>query len=550
MREDRIGRFRLFAVAGIALLAMGGAVMAAVPGGASGAVPAGANRVAARTGSIGPGQIVHAQTSSTPFALTAAQRAARARAMAGLAAHKAPKLGRHTTAADVSTRNPGPQTSVRAAAPTDLNVLKNSLISSYCSGCGQATVNEPSVANNGKYIVETSNWNIAYSTTGATGKPFKAWKYQNPYSMDAAFCCDQAVTYDPGRNVFVLLQLAYAGEGNAGNGLDLSIASGTSPTSWCRYHFAGAIGGGATDTPDYPKIAIANGNAYLTWNDYPPNANWARTGLARMPLDSLASCAGFSYGYLTRTDTFTFAMSQADSSLDQFYWMSNWYTDGSHTNGAAMRIYYWAENSGTYFYVDRAVNAYTFGNVSCGSPNWCSRLDPRWETVSIFRAEYRAQANSAFAGDSILEVATTAGPSGFSGGKNYVVYNYFKLNALSYIGNDQTYSTSTNFAYAGCAPNYRGYVGCSMATGTNTPGGLVLIKDAISPTQPWAYTYPVGSVSGASAWGDYIITSPFNPGVGPFQTVLWNVSGTTVQPYYIVWGRNRESGTWKRWHKR
>ena len=67
----------------------------------------------------------------------------------------------------------------------------------------------------------------------------------------------------------------------------------------------------------------------------------------------------------------------------------------------------------------------------------------------ITPAEYRAQANSAFAGDQILEVATTAGPSSFSNGNNYVVYNYFKLNSLAYIGNDQTYNTSDELRLRG-----------------------------------------------------------------------------------------------------
>jgi hypothetical protein len=255
-----------------------------------------------------------------------------------------------------------------------------------------------------------------------------------------------------------------------------------------------------------------------------PAERWfARSGLARFPLDSLMSCAGFSYNFLTRTTEFTFALSTADSPLDTFYWRSNWFLDGT-TNGSNLRIFAWPENSGSYTATTRAINAYMFGTVACGSPDWCSRLDPRYESAVITRAEYRWQANSAFAGDSILEVSTTAGPSGFSGGKNYVVYNYFKLNSLTHIGNDQTYSTGTNFAYGACAVNSEGYVGCAMETGTNAPGGLVLVQDATSPSQPWAYDFAVGAVGGASAGGDYVVVNPWNPGVGPFQTVLWRAS--------------------------
>jgi hypothetical protein len=175
-------------------------------------------------------------------------------------------------------------------------------------------------------------------------------------------------------------------------------------------------------------------------------------------------------------------------------------------------------------------------------------LDPRYESVVITRAEYRAHANSAFAGDTILEVATDAGPSSFSNGFNYVVYNYFKLNSLAYIGNDQTYSTSITFAYPGCAVNVDGHVGCAMAEGLNDPGGFILLQDDVNPTQPWAYSYPDAGQKTASAWGDYVVTNDWNPAVGPFETILWRVnSHNAITPFYVVWGRGRDTAGYDRW---
>ena len=347
--------------------------------------------------------------------------------------------------------------------------------------------------------------------------------------------------------MFILLLLDYAGEGASTNGVTLSVARGTTPTSWCTYKFTGGnFGEGSTDTLDFAKIALSNNNLFLTWNDYPPNSGFRASGLARMPLDSLASCAGFSYTYLNRSTDFTFALAQQPSAHDKFYWVSNWFLDGT-TSGRNLRIFSWADNSGSYSWATKAINPYTFGTAACGSPNWCSRLDPRYESVVITPAEYRAQHNSAFAGDQILEVAATAGPSSFSNGKNYVVYNYFKLNSLTYIGNDQTYNTSINFAYPGCAVNEKGYVGCALSQGLNAPGGIIILQDNVNPTQPWASNFVVSGISGASAWGDYNETNPWRPGGGPFETVLWNVNGSTVQPYYIVWGRGSDNNDWLRW---
>jgi len=486
--------------------------------------------------------VIEVPASSTSFAPTTAQIVNLEQLLALKSKHQAPSLGTHTTSSQVATSG-GPPTDVTAPgpqAPATFTVFENSLINSVCSGCAQSTVNEPEAANNGRYIVETSNWNIAYSTNG--GKT-PVWSNLNPYSFSSGFCCDQEIVYSADRDVFLLLQLDFAGEGAATNGLALSVARGSTPTSWCTYKFAGAIGGGATDTPDFPKIAISNNNVFITWNDYPPNAGFARAGLARMPLDALAACAGFSYSFLARTTEFTFALARTQVAHDKFYWVSNWMLDGT-VNGRNLRIFSWPDNSGTYSFVTRAVNAYTFGTAAC---NWCGRLDPRYESVVITPAEFRAQANAAFAGDQILEVATDAGPSSFINGQNYIVYNYFKLNSLAYIGNDQTYNTSFSFGYPGCNVNAKGYVGCAMVQGVN-PGGLIVLQDNVNPTQPWGFSFVLAGINANANWGDYVETNPWIPGGGPFQTVLWRLNGTTVQPFHIVWGRGSDTNDYLRWN--
>jgi hypothetical protein len=494
----------------------------------------------AQTGSIGSGKVVEPPSSESSYVPTAAEIAAHERLLALKSQHLPPPLGPHTTALQVPG-NGGLQTAVTASqAPTSFTVFKSSLINSTCSGCGQSTVNEPSAANSGKTVVETSNWNIAYSLNG--GANAIVWANQNPYALSPGYCCDTEVLYNADRDVYVLLLLDYAGEGASTNGFTLSIARGSTPTSWCTYKFNGSsFGEGATDTLDFAKIAISNNNLFVTWNDYPPNSGFTASGLARMPLDSLASCSGFNYSYLLRNTEFTFALAQQGAD-DQFYWVSNWFLDGT-VDGQNLRIFWWPDNSGSYFAVTIGINAFNFSIATC---NWCGRLDPRYEAVVITPAQYRAQANSAFAGDQILEVAGTAGPSSFSNGQNYVVYNYFKLNSLSYIGNDETYNTSNSFGYPSCAVNGKGYVGCAMVQGVN-PGGLIVLQDNVNPTQPWGYSFVIGGINSNSSWGDYTFTNPWTPGGGPFETVLWNLNGSTVQPYYIVWGRGSDANDFSRW---
>jgi hypothetical protein len=541
----------LIAVAAVPMLLSG--FYEAAPGSARSIAPPGVQTASARTGHIAPGTLVHAASSRKPFVPTRAERAARARDMKLLDSLHKPPVGPHTTASSVAPLQ-GPQTSpAKNNAPTTFSVFKDSTIPASCSGsCAQATVNEPDTANSGRYIDQTSNWNIAYTTNGGASSP--TWLYQNPYSLQSGFCCDQTMTYIPSRDRFVYEGLTL-GSGST-EGITIALTHPTAPTSWCVYHFnAASFGGTAGDLLDYPKIAYANNNLYLTWNHYNSSGNWVDTGLARLPIDSLAACAGFGYNYLTRNDNFTFGLTYGTSSLDTFYWVSNWYTS-SAGSGTQERIYYWPENSGTYSFVDRSVSAYNFSGGSCASQdgvvtNWCTRLDPRFETAWISRAEYNAQANSAFAGDTTLGVSITAGPGG-GDPFPYVIYEYFKLNSLSYIQTSATFNNGFAFTYAGCAPDARGYVGCSMSWGGGTgsthyyPGGLILLQDNVNPTQPWGYDFNLFGSGNATAWGDYQIAQPFEPDVGPFITTEWAVNSSgAVVPHVVIWGRGNEIGYYR-----
>src|SRR5215831_1867833 len=121
----------LFVAAAAVIAALVGRAGAG-PVSASNPGPAGAVRASVQTGHIGPGTHVKVQVSSHPFKPTAAQKAARQAAMAGLAKHVAPSMGRHTTTANVpKVGDPGPPTDVGGKqAATDLTVMKQSLINS------------------------------------------------------------------------------------------------------------------------------------------------------------------------------------------------------------------------------------------------------------------------------------------------------------------------------------------------------------------------------------------------------------------------------------
>ena len=262
---------------------------------------------------------------------------------------------------------------------------------------------------------------------------------------------------------------------------------------------------------------------------------------ARLDLNAMTTCGSVGYSYITRTDVFTFDLA-GTGAKDTFYWTSNWYISGG-TSGSQVDIFTWAENSGSYFANQRNINAYNFGIAACP---WCGRLDPRDVSVAIAHGgEFRGM------GDDILEMAINAGPSGFDS-HNYVVYEYFQLHSLTYEGSDQSYNPGVDIAYPSCASNAEGYVGCAMTFGGtgDAPGGLVVVQDNTSPSQPWANTLLVSGIKNPSggAWGDYVVVNPWQPAPGPFETVLWNVNGLgVVGPHYIVFGRFHDAGGYTRW---
>jgi hypothetical protein len=528
-------------------------LVAAAPGGASSPTmaiaQAGTGGGIARTGRIGAGRMVDAATSTRPFRPTRVQQAARDRAMAIKATLKPAPLGSHTTRADVHTKNPGPPTVPSNGRPRDFKIFQDSVLP--C--CRQASILEPSTANSGKTFLVTSNFNLGYSEDGGT-----TWTYQDLYGLFGPdLCCDQAVMYEPSRDRYIYEGLDFGGYGDPNNAVAIGVAGGSTATQWCVYHFyPDALGGEIGELLDFPHIAYSNNAAYLTWNLFGTNGYWKETGLARFPLDRLAACLDFSYDYFTRTDNFTFGLTQGGSSLDQLYWVADWYTGGGGS-GKFIRIFRWPEERRTYQFVDKAINPYHFSGGSCASEDgvvtdWCTRLDPRWMTAWISHAEYRGRADHAFAGEPVLGVSITAGPSDFTPFP-YVVYEYFKLDSLTYIGNDQTFNPDFAFAYPGCTVNVHGYVGCVISWGGGTgdmhyyPGGFILIQDDRSPTQPWAHDFFLPGKRNATAWGDYDVAEPFQPSVGPFIATAWTVGRYLVEPHVVIWGRPRDSGGYTRW---
>ena len=546
-------RIRLTLVAIVSTIAVAlGLAVAAAPFGAVPAIgAAGMHSATAHTGTLAAGARINVKALSHPVRPTKAQLARSHR----LLKLPAGPIGPHPLAASLAGPQ-GPQTATSAQLPGDLTFFKKTTPPAVCpTDCAQSTINEPSTVGAGKVLYQTSNWNIAFTQNGGAAAP--TWQYIDPYLLNPGFCCDQTAVYVPSRNVIIREGLIF-GTG-AAQGIDLDVSSPATPGSVCQYHLsAGLFGGTDGNLMDYPKLAFSNSNLYLTYNQYTPNGSaWINTNLVRFNLDQLKACGGVGFSFLNRNDNFTYGLSYGEGSADTFYWVSNWYTQGAGS-GTSERIFHWADNSNTYFFNDVGVAAYNFSGGNCASQdgvvtNWCTRLDPRWETASIGKPDWAANTNGAYGGDDLLTVAITAGPAG-ADPFPYVIYEYFHLHAPSYITTGATFNDGFAFAYGGCSPNDQGDIGCSATYGGGTgsshffPAGITILQDDVTPTQPWGFSFNQTGAGNASGWGDYEYTQPYNPSFGAWITTEWYVnSSNVVRPQVLVFGRGRDAGGYGKW---
>src|SRR5262245_17719792 len=93
---------------------------------------------------------------------------------------------------------PGPGGELQGApppAPNNFTFFRTDSQSPFYSG-GKSFINEPHVGTAGPVVFMSSNWDAAYSTDGG-----QTFTFVNPYtefgSIDAGFCCDQTVIFDP-----------------------------------------------------------------------------------------------------------------------------------------------------------------------------------------------------------------------------------------------------------------------------------------------------------------------------------------------------------------
>ena len=255
--------------------------------------------------------------------------------------------------------------------------------------------------------------------------------------------------------------------------------------------------------------------------------------ILKWPLDALANCSGFSYSYWP--GNLSGWAGPAQGATTTSYW-----GDSMGTNNT-IRVYYQPENSGSIFWVDRAIPAYTFenGDGSCPGPdggNWCSRSDSRIKAGWVRTPEYSGVGEVGF-----MWNAKQGG--GFP--VPYVEAATFRQDTFDVTGRPLIWNTAFTFHYPFASPNARGDLGVSVYGGSTDAfvSPIFAIDDDYNAAPPgWENMYLHVGTAGATGWGDYIRNRPHQHGQLTWvSTGHTNQGGATgIEPRYFAVGRQRD----------
>lgn len=389
-----------------------------------------------------------------------------------------------------------------------------------------STINEPTVATSNSNIFVTGNWFASRSST--TGKE---WSVVDPFTAlppaAGGFCCDQIVTYEPSRDIWIWI-LQYinhespAEPGVKNNVFRIAVSPGADPTAWHWWDIGPRqLNRSWTDMWfDYPDAATSANHLYVTFNGFNAAGHWQRAFVFKMPLDTLRTGAALSYQWWSTVNHGSLRLTQG-AAASMFF--------ASHNAGRNLRIHGWPDNSNTVGWFDVQVSFWSAGPYISRGPDgkdWLaartdSRITGAW--VSGTRAGFLWTAG-----------ARTGRPM------PYVKGAVVDVTTQRLVEEPDIWSRESAYAYPAACPNAQGVVGVSlfMGGGPRHPSHVVGFRDG----GEWRLVFTRGSTQGpdTGTWGDYLTCHRHHP-----KTSEWVASGYTLQgggdrrfvePQYVHFG--------------
>jgi len=423
-------------------------------------------------------------------------------------------------------------------APGDFKMILNRDLGSGAPSNYTSVVNEPSAGNNGDLVFYSGNWYASLSTDGGN-----TFSFVNPYTTfpqaNNGFCCDQDVIYDSSRDLMLWL-LQYVQDGNS-NTHRIAVARGPANLAngnWYYYDFNPQMIGLPDDRWfDYPHLALSNNylihaaNVYTTGDD----PTWTNTVLMMMPLNGLASGGGFNFSFIIVGDRFNFTPVQGATNV--VYW-------ASHNTTSSIRIYRWAEGSGSYTLNNVGHSTYSRtwrGDAHCPGPDgrdWCGRYDDRimagWVANSVIGFMWNVAEGGSFP-------------------YPYTRIARFNESNRSLIDEPIIWNQEFAWAYPSVGVNARGHIAGTIfwGGGNSHPSTAAWISDDVNGDrlQPLEVYFVTAGTDGPieNKWGDYLRSRPHHPVSNTWIATAFALQGggnnSDTRPRYVWFGRERDVPT-------
>ncbi|MGB9179721.1 MAG: BACON domain-containing protein [Pyrinomonadaceae bacterium] len=427
------------------------------------------------------------------------------------------------------------------AGPSDMTYfLTHNITSSEVSTTQRSTIQEPSVVNMNSTVFFTANWYAAKSSNSGS-----SFTYVNPYTLfpnvNGGFCCDQVTSYAPSQDM-ALWGVQYVKDSHSGTfRLERAIgSSGVANDNWVYYDFTPQMVGFASGNWfDFPSLTVGANYLYVTSNVYRTSDDgFTGSAVMRIPLSNLAAGTSFNFNYFTSTSLGSFRCTEGATTTIYF---------AAFNTTSQMRVHRWDESSGTIFWDDVNLNAFTYlsRNGVATSPdgtNWAARADSRplaaYVANGIIGVMFMAKQDANFP-------------------YPYTIHARFNQSTRALVSQGQIWNPNYAWLYPSAAPNAAGNVagtlqigGGTVANGFPYPGTQVWIIDDIQPItngQVGGVYLLSSSNAGPSnnAWGDFFTVRPHKSFPNTWVCASYSLSngqgGSNTVPNYTWFGRGRDA---------
>jgi hypothetical protein len=398
-------------------------------------------------------------------------------------------------------------------------LIKNIALTDADTGGQTSTVGEPSAAGGGDEIFASGNWYATKSVDGGS-----SWTFVNPYTLlpspGADFCCDQSVSYDPSRNLFLWL-LQYVRDAGGTNVLRLAVKKGgtLADDSWHWWDFSPKTtdAAWAAEWFDYPDLELSDNFLYLTTNSF-EDEDWRRSVVFRFSLDELAASGELTYRHWSTTENFSLRCVSGAAGAMHF---------GSHNSLSQVRVFSWPEADDAPSFRDVDISPWSAGPYAALGPdgtNWLQRCDSR--------------ITGAWVADERIGFAWTANRRGPR------PYPYIRVVEIGEeVVDRDIWSPDYAYAYPSAAPNGQGEIGITLFRGGNAvnPGHLVGVWDAAG--ESWELQVTASGTNGPvdNKWGDYLACRRALPDASSWLATGYTLEGggtrTDAVPRIVVFRR-------------